>query len=243
LAFTVAPDQRLPPTIELMADEPPDIAEREEALRTRALEELPELALADKTTRLLCDLIQRTPVDATKMNPTASELQHHALWLMAISGHRTLRAAMHVLSVGYEDQAAGYQRVIDELWSRAQKVRSDASGSYASRWVEGKPPGKAAKLTEQDVWEFWSKTQHADPDAVRNWVAVPQEDGSVKIILGPERRPDITRGTLTLMIVQVRDLAGMLAAQTGAAVPGLDALTAEIDEARQRHGLLDEGEE
>jgi hypothetical protein len=146
---------------------------------------------------------------------------------------------MNVIAVGYEDQAAGYLRLIDELWNRARKVRSDQSGSYARQWCEGKPPGKGAKLTEQDLWEFLSHPQHADPAAVLDWVAITQEDGTAKVLLGPERRPEIVRGTLTVMLSEIRDLGGMLAAQTSTAVPDLDALTEEIVAAHRLHGLAE----
>ena len=215
------------------------VPQQEEVLRNRALDDIPELLLADKISRAVVDLVQATPVDARRTEGAPSEFQHQALWLMAVIGLRALRAAMNVIAVGYEDQAAGYQRLIDELWNRAQKVRSDKSGNYARQWCEGKPPGKAAKLTEQDLWEFWSRTQHADPAAVLNWVAVTQEDGSAKVLLGPERRPDIVRGTITVMLSEVRDLGGMLAAQTSTPVPDLDALTDEIVAAHRLHGLAD----
>lgn len=98
---------------------------------------------------------------------------------------------------------------------------------------------KGAKLTEQDLWEFLSHPQHADPAAVLDWVAVTQEDGSARVLLGPERRPEIVRATTTVMLSQVRDLGGMLAAQTSSAVPDLDALTEQIRAAHRLHGLAD----
>jgi len=87
------------------------------------------------------------------------------------------------------------------------------------------------------VWGFWSRTQHADPAAVYNWITIAHDDGSATVLLGPERRTDIVRGTLTVMICEVRDLGGMLAAQTATAVPGLDVLDHEVVEAARRHGI------
>lgn len=118
------------------------LPQHEEALRCCALDDVPELLLADQVSHAVADLVQATPVDARLGNRTPEEYQHNALWLMAVIGVRALRAAMNVIAVGYEDQAAGYVRLIDELWNRAQKVRSDHSGTYAKRWCEGKPPGK-----------------------------------------------------------------------------------------------------
>jgi hypothetical protein len=215
------------------------VPQQEEVLRSRALDDIPELLLADKVSHAVADLVQATPVDARPRERAPGEFQHQALWLMAVIGLRALRAAMNVIAVGYEDQAAGYQRLIDELWNRAQKVRFDKSGNYAQQWCEGKPPGKAAKLTEQGLWEFWSRTQHADPAAVLNWVAITQEDGSATVLLGPERRPELVRGALTVMLSEVRDLGAMLAAQVSTAVPDLDSLTDEIVAAHRLHGLAD----
>ena len=222
-----------------MFGEPWIVSQREEELREGAVADVPELLLADGVWRVVADLVERTSVDARAGDRSAADYQHQALWLMTIIGLRALRAAMHVIAVGYEDQAAGYQRLIDELWSRGQKVRTDRSGNYAKQWCEGKPPGKAAKLTEQDLWEFWSRTQHADPAAVWNWVAVTQPDGTAKVLLGPERRPEIVRGTLTVMLSQLRDLGGMLAAHTKTPVPALDLLTEEVLDAHRLHGLID----
>jgi hypothetical protein len=58
-------------------------------------------------------------------------------------------------------------------------------------------------------------------------------------MLGPERQPEIVRGTLTVRISEVRDLGDMLAAQTSTPVPAVDALTDEIRSAHQLHGLAD----
>lgn len=72
-----------------------------------------------------------------------------------------------------------------------------------------------------------------------NWVAITQPDGTAKVLLGPERRPEIVRGTLTVMLSRLRDLGGMLAAQTKTSVPTLDVLTDDILAAHRLHGLLD----
>lgn len=72
-----------------------------------------------------------------------------------------------------------------------------------------------------------------------NWVAITQEDGSAKVLLGPERRPEIVRDTLTVMLSEIRDLGGMLVVQTSTAVPDFDALTDEIVAAHRLHGLAD----
>ena len=118
------------------------VPQREEALRERATDDLPELLLVDKVTHAVAALIQQTPVDARQSDRSAAEYQHQALWLMTVMGFRALRAAMHVIAVGYEEQAAGYQRLIDELWSRARKVRETSRATTPSSGVRADRPAR-----------------------------------------------------------------------------------------------------
>src|SRR5205823_6554719 len=100
-------------------------------------------------------------------------------------------AAMAVLSSGYEDQAIGYQRLVDELQNRARKVWEDKSGNYAREWLDGKTLGKGAKLAGQDFWEFLSAPVHGNVRAVLDWLAVSEDDGATHVVVGPERRPQV----------------------------------------------------
>ena len=134
---------------------------------------------------------------------------------MAIIALRALRAAIHVLSVGYEDQSVGFQRLIDELHNRAQKVRADSSGDYARQWLDGRSLGKGAKLAGQDFWEFLSGPVHGNVRAVLDWLAVSQDDGSARVVIGPERRPEVANAALTYMASEGRDIASMLAVEAG----------------------------
>lgn len=172
------------------------IPEMEEALRLTAEMDLPALALADNVSRLLAEVIQGISIDATEEDPSPKALRIHALWFMAIITLRALRAAMQALRTGYEDQAIGHQRLIDELHNRAQQLAKDESGGYARRWLEGRGLGKGAKLAGQDFWEFMSGPVHANARAVLDWIAISQADGSTQIVAGPERRPEVANPAL-----------------------------------------------
>lgn len=194
------------------------VPQQEAALLAGAQRDLAALQLADEVTALLVDFIQRIRIEPRQPDGESANDRLHALWYMAISALRASRAAMHVLSLGYEDQSVGYQRLIDELHNRAQKVRADASGQYASQWLAGRSQGKGAKLAGQEFWDFLSRPSHADVRAIMDWIAVPHEDGSVKIVIGPERRPEQANAALTYISGEARDIASMLAAEAGLAV-------------------------
>jgi hypothetical protein len=206
------------------------IPKREEELRQTADMDLPTLALADEVSRLLGEVIQSISIDAAREDRNPKDCRVHALWFMAIIALRALRAAMQALRSGYEDQSVGYQRLIDELHNRAQKVRDDDSGDYARQWLDGRGLGKGAKLAGQDFWEFLSGPVHANARAVLDWIAISQPDGSAKIVIGPERRPDVANAALTYMASEGRDIANLLARDAGR-VLNLTALDARIREA------------
>lgn len=134
---------------------------------------------------------------------------------MGILAFRALRASIQIISVGYEDQAVGFQRLIDELHNRAQKVRGDSSGEYARQWLKGRSLDKGAKLAGQDFWEFMSGPVHANARAVFDWLAISQEDGSTNIVIGPERRREMACAALTYMAGECRDIASQLALEAG----------------------------
>jgi len=139
---------------------------------------------------------------------------------MAVIAFRAARAAIWVTSAGYEDQAIGYMRLIDELHNRAQKVRADPSGRYAREWIAGKSLGKGAKLAGQEMWEMLSGPVHANAKAVFDWLAIEQEDGSTKVVLGPERRPEVSNSNLTYIAGELRDMASSSLSSSREAIGG-----------------------
>ena len=173
------------------------------------------LELADDVSYLLCEIVQHITIQPRNDEAEPTELRLQALWFMAIVALRALRAAMNALAVGYEDQAIGHQRLIDELHNRAQRVRDDESGEYARRWLAGRNSDKGAKLAGQDFWDFLSGPVHANARAVLDWIAISQDDGSTKIVIGPGRRPGVANAGLTYMAGEARDLASMLAQEAG----------------------------
>ena len=157
-----------------------------------------------------------------------------ALWFMAIISFRAI-AAMHVLSVGYEEQAIGFARLVDELFKRAQKVREDESGEYARQWLKGRGPGTPTKLVGQEFYELLSGPVHAAARGVRDWIAVSREDGSTGVVVGPERRPESANATLSYMAGEGRDIAAMLAAEAGFEIVDLRDLDRQIHELQDRY--------
>ena len=207
---------------------------REAEVAAAAFDALPTLVLADDVSQLLAEIVQNVTVGESDDTPTGA--RRHALWLMAIIALRALRSAMHILTVGYEDQVAGYTRLIDELHNRAQQVRNDQSGEHARRWLAGRPVGKGAKIGEQGLWEFLSGPVHANVRAALDWLAISQDDGSTKVLLGPERRPDLANGALVFMASEGRDIANLLALEAGL-TPGLSELDWRIKQARAVYNL------
>jgi hypothetical protein len=219
-----------------MSDDENDLlGDRERQLDSTATSELAALALADKASRTLADLIQQAPVSPRTTAPTADQLGHQAIWFMAVIAFRAARAAIWVSRVGYEDQAVAYVRLIDELHNRAQRVREDPSGNYAREWLAGRSLGKGAKLAGQEFWDMLSGPVHANARAVLDWLAISQDDGSTKVVLGPERRPDVANGTLIYIAGELRDIAAMLSAAAGMPLDGLAPLTLAIQSAQHEH--------
>jgi hypothetical protein len=210
------------------------VAQRELEMRRKAASELPCLALADDVSQLLADLAQDISIAPSDGEPGASQLQKHALWIMAIIALRALRAAMQVLAAGYEDQAVGYQRLIDELHNRAQIVHGDKSGSYARDWLRGKGLAKGAKLAGQDFWEFMSGPVHANIRAVNDWLAISEDDGTTRVVIGPERRRQMANAALVYMASEGRDLANLLAIHDGRTLD-LEELDGKIVAARSKY--------
>jgi hypothetical protein len=210
------------------------VPQREAEFAKRADGELEALSLADEVSRLLAEIIQSVTIDATKDERDTDEVRRHALWFMAIITFRALRAAMHMFAIGYEDQAIGFHRLIDEIHSRAMKISEDASGDQARAWLEGKNLGKGAKLAGQEFWEFLSGPVHANAAAVLDWLAVTQPDDTARVSVGPERRPDMANPALTFMSGEGRDIAHTLARRCGLRLD-LEALDARIRAAQAAH--------
>lgn len=194
------------------------MSQREQELMQSAADDLPVLVLADDVSKLLVHVLEQITVDASQQDRNPHDLRRHALWFMTIITLRAMRSAMLVLAIGYEEQSVGYQRLIDELHNRAQQICADESGDVARRWLDGKSAGKGAKLAGQEFWELLSGPVHANARAVLDWLAISQEDGSAKVVIGPERRPEVANAALTYMASEGRDIANLLALEAGLSV-------------------------
>jgi hypothetical protein len=186
-------------------------ADQEALMLASADKDLPTLDLAHKVSQTIVEVISQVSMPPDSEPPPRAQ----ALWFMAILSFRSLRAAMLVVSAGYEDQAAGYVRVIDELFNRARKVYTDQSGEYARQWLDNKGPGKPAKLTDQDFWDWTSGPSHGTIQAIQDWLAVGGDDGSVAIAVGPERLDPRANATVTHLAYEVVGIGSLLAAEAG----------------------------
>lgn len=184
-----------------------------------AAEDLPTLDLAHKVSHTIGKVISQVKLPPGSEPPP----RLHAVWFMAILCFRSLRAAMLVVSAGYEDQAAGYVRVIDELFNRARKVCADTSGEYARQWLADKGPGKPAKLTDKDFWEWTSAPSHGTVRAILDWLAISADDGSTGIVVGPERMNPRANATLTHLAYEAAVVGALLTA-----VAGIDTTWARV---------------
>jgi hypothetical protein len=217
-----------------MAREAWIVPQRETEFAEGADGELEALSLADEVSRLLAEIIQNVSIGATMDEPDADDLRRHALWFMAIITFRALRAAMHMFAIGYEDQAVGFHRLIDEIHNRAMKINDDDSGDQARAWLEGKNFGKGAKLAGQEFWEFLSGPVHANVAAVHDWLAVTQPDDTARVTVGPERRPEMANPALTFMSGEGRDIGYLLARRCELRLD-LKTLDARIHAAQAAH--------
>lgn len=205
------------------------IDEVEEDLRQRAAEDLPALEVASKAGDRLASIISGTPVPPAAGNQSARERQHHAIWLMAIQAFRALRVAMNTIAIGYDDQAVGKVRLIFEVHARAEKTLNDLTGEYAREWLAGRSGGSGARLVGQHFWETLSGPPHATVRGTLDWMAISNEDGTTEVVLGPERRIQLSNSTLTSLAANIRDIGHMLEIVTGVSAGGLEQLDAEID--------------
>jgi hypothetical protein len=166
--------------------------DQEAEVMASAAQHLPTLDLVNGVSEALGNVIARVSLPAGDEPPS----RLHALWFMAILCLRGIRAASWVVRAGYEDQALGYVRVVDELFNRAQKVWEDKSGEYARQWLADRGPGKPMKLTDKEFWDIASGPPHGTVRAIYDWLAISADDGSTRIMVGPELMPPRANATL-----------------------------------------------
>jgi hypothetical protein len=214
----------------------------EASLAQTASVDLPMLAVADLASRLAVEVIGRTPVPPSSIDTgrDVSTLQHRAIWFMAIIATRGIRACMAVISVGYEEQAVGYTRLITELVTASQKVVADHSGEYASQWLKGRT-ATGSKLADQEFYKRVSGPLHASVDGILDWLAISVDHGDHHVVVGPERRPEGANATLVFMAGAARDIAVQLASHRGLAI-NVSQLDREIHAGQAKYFVGHEGE-
>jgi hypothetical protein len=208
----------------------------EGAMRATVWSQLPAYALADAATEALLWVIERAGFEAhdEEGEPPASFWRAKALLYLGVLAVRTTRAAMAVLANGYEAEAMTYKRTLMEVHSRARRVATDDSGSYAREWLRGragKPARAVGSFSPDDFWEMLSHSSHADHRAVENFLAISQPDGSTQLLTMPERRVDVSNATLASFAGETRDVANVIAVEHGLVIPGLR----ELDHALSAH--------
>jgi hypothetical protein len=174
------------------------------------------LELADRSSRLLVEVVGLTPVPPSteKAGRDVAALHHQAVWFMAIIATRAVRACIAVMRVGYQEQAAGYARLLSELLGAAEKVVDDQSGEYAQQWLEGKTK-TGANLAGQQLYGLLSGPAHASVKGILDWLTIPREGGNHDVVIGPERRAEAANATLVYVAGIARDIAARLAALRG----------------------------
>lgn len=215
----------------------------EEKLASTADTDLPTIDVLRLATDRLGWVLKHAGFEVTdKDPPPASYVRAKALMYTGVLAIRAARAGIAVLRVGYEAEVLPYKRMLMELHSRAQRVVDDESGEYARQWLANRAgkPARSLRDVPERLWDVLSYSSHADARAVENFLAVSREDGTSLVVL-PERRPDFSNGTLSVMAGEVRDIAVMIASEHELEIPNQTQLDALVRWAFENH--LPEGQE
>lgn len=208
----------------------------EGALRATVWAELPAYRVADAASELLLWVIERAAVapHEGEENPPPSYWRSKACLYLGLIAVRTTRAAMAVLSVGYEAESMSYKRTLWEVHARIQRVLADESGSYAREWLSGRARSPTRAIDDPTLlpmYQMLSHSSHADFRAVENFLAISEEDGSTTLLTMPERRAAVSNGSLAMFAGETRDIANLIAHERGIEIEGL----AQLDEAIDQH--------
>jgi hypothetical protein len=201
-------------------------------MRSGVWAELPAYHVANAATEALLWTINNSSLEAsTDEKPPASYWRAKALLYLGVIAVRATRAAMAVIACGYEAETMGFKRTLTEVHSRAQRVVNDPSGTYAKEWLQGRA-GKPAKavggFAPEGFFDMLSHSSHADHRGVENFLAISQPDGTTKLLTIPERRFEVSNGTLAAFAGETRDVAVILAKERDLTIPNLVELDAAI---------------
>jgi hypothetical protein len=207
----------------------------EGSMRASAWADLPAYQITNAASEALLWVIGQAGVEPHEgEKPPPSYWRAKALLYLGVIAVRTTRAAMAVIANGYEAETLGFKRTLTEAHSRAQRVVNDESGGYAQQWLQnraGKPAKALGGFAPDELFDMLSHSSHADHRGVENFLSISQPDGTTKLLTVPERRVDVSDGTLIVFASETRDLAAIIAQERDLSVPHL----AEIDAAIAAH--------
>lgn len=193
-----------------------------------------EINLCEKVSTCLMALVQRNGPGPIRSDPseelTPEQLRLGAMIGIAIRTIRAMRAALAVLSVGYEVEGGVYDRLLIELRGRMAQIADDASGEIARKWLQGQAPTRISRIwanpTMKSLYANLSTAVHADSRAFG-----PLVEPSVDTLLIGPRRSSMTRASLIAQSVVGYEVLATLSRESGITISGADELIGEIGEA------------
>jgi hypothetical protein len=203
----------------------------EGALRSAVWAELPAYRLADGATDALVWTLDQVRVEGDREAPTPDFQRKRALLYLGVIALRETRAILALTACGYEAETTPHTRTLMEALGRATSVENDPSGTYAKAWLKGRggsPSREFSKQEAEELWKLMSHSSHADARGVEYMYATADEEGATKLLMMPERRPDVSTAILSMAAGHVRDTAQIIATAFDITIPNLARLDAAI---------------
>ena len=190
-----------------------------------------EINMCERAATYLVAAIQRCGPGPIRADPeeevSVGQLRLGAMLGIAIRMVRAMRAALAVLSVGYEVEGGVYDRLLLELHGRMAQIADDASGEVAHRWLRGEAPSRIGRIwsnsTMRNLYANLSSTVHAD-SRIFGYLFESSVDA---LLIGP-RRTHMTRVSMLAQSVVAYDAIVRLSRETGITIEGTDVLLTEI---------------
>lgn len=199
------------------------------------------LAVADLASRFVYEVVASTavPTSSTKGRRDVSGLQHRAIWFMAVIAARSVRACMAEISIGYEEQAVGYTRLVTEVLTASQNVVTTTPGNTPAGGLWART-ATGSKLVDQQFYRLVSGPLHASISGIVDWLAIPADDGNHNVVVGPDRRSEGANATLVFLAGAARHIAVQLAAHRGLTID-VSQLDEEINAGQAKYLVAHEG--
>jgi hypothetical protein len=213
------------------------IDEHEEELRQTVDVDVPERALADEASTCLGMVIENTAQTDRPESGTPESLNLHALMSIAVLSFRATRAAMAVVTTGYEKEAIPHFRTALELHAHRTAIEADATGEEARAWLNRKRRhGIGRRVQEvtaaEGLYGELCPDAHGDPEGIfRRLMLVDGDERAVN--WGPHRTP-LSRFLLHQLSGYCVLAAKALAGSGGVEVPRLDHLQEQLATAAAR---------